>query len=68
MIPKVTDFNAVVAPDLKKVKDKYILWMICTFTRFAKGVVIKDKKSDFLQLDFGVIMEGNLEIQNSKNI
>ena len=42
----MTDFNTVVALDLKTVGDKYILWMICTFTKFVKGVVINDKKAE----------------------
>ena len=45
-IPKAGDFNEIVALDLKKVGEKYILWMVCTFTKFVKGVVIKDKKAE----------------------
>ena len=33
-IPKATDFNSMVAIDLKIVGDKYILWMVCACTRF----------------------------------
>ena len=32
-----TDFNSVVAVDFKVVGDKYIFWMICTFTKFIRG-------------------------------
>ena len=42
-MPRGTDFNSVVAVDLKVVGDKYILWMICGFTKFIRGIVLKDK-------------------------
>ena len=42
-IPRASDFNSVVAIDLKSVGDRYILWMVCTFTKFVKGAVINDK-------------------------
>ena len=42
-IPRETDFNSVVAIDLKIVGNKNILWMVSAFTKFTKGVVIKDK-------------------------
>ena len=45
-IPRATDFNSVVSFDLKCIKDKYILWMICSFTKFVKGVVVKNKKPE----------------------
>ena len=45
-IPRGTDFNSVVAVDLKVVGDKYILWMICGFTKFIRGIVLKDKPPD----------------------
>ena len=45
-IQKAGDFNEILALDLKKVGEKYILWMVCTFTKFVKGVVIKDKKAE----------------------
>ena len=46
--PKLTDFNQVVTLDLKEITDGrnkkvYILWMICGFTRFIRGAVIKTK-------------------------
>ena len=45
--PKLTDFNQVVTLDLKEIKEgnkkAYILWMICGFTRFIRGAVIKTK-------------------------
>merc|ERR1712105_220626 len=45
-IPRATDFNSIVSINLKSVGHKYILWMICSFTKFMKGVVIKDKNPD----------------------
>ena len=42
-VPRGTDFNSVIAVDLKVVGDKYILWMICGFTKFIRGVILKDK-------------------------
>merc|ERR1712030_140420 len=45
-IPRATDFNSIVSIDLKSVGDKYILWMICTFTKFIKGVVVNNKNPD----------------------
>ena len=42
-MPRVADFNSVVAIDLKSVGDRYILWMVCTFTKFVKGAVVTDK-------------------------
>ena len=45
-LPKALDFNEIVALDLKKMDKTYILWMICTFTRFIKGVVVKDKEAE----------------------
>merc|ERR1712105_546205 len=45
-IPRATDFNSIVSFDLKSIGDKYILWMICTFTKFIKGIVVKNKEPD----------------------
>merc|ERR1711905_36468 len=42
-IPRATDFNSVVSLDLKSMAGKHILWMVCTFTKFIKGAVLKDK-------------------------
>ena len=42
-ISRTTDFNSVIAIDLKEIDDKYILWMICSFTRFIKGFVVRSK-------------------------
>ena len=42
-IPRATDFNSVVAVDLKIVGNENISWMVCAFTIFIKGIVIKDK-------------------------
>ena len=41
-ISRSTDFNSVVAVDFKVVADVYILWMICTFTKFIRGIVLKN--------------------------
>ena len=45
-ISRATVFNSVVSFDLKSIGDKYILWMICAFTKFVKGVVVKNKQPD----------------------
>ena len=45
-IPRATDFNSVVAIDLKIMGDENILWMVCAFTKFIKGIVIKDKNPE----------------------
>merc|ERR1712055_702511 len=41
-----TDFNSIVSFDLKSIGNKYILWMICTFTKFMKGIVVNNKNPD----------------------
>ena len=43
-LPKVIDFNQIVTFDLKKWGQKKILWMVCSFTRFLKGVVLNNKE------------------------
>ena len=43
-VPRATDFNTVVAVDWIVIGDKNILWMICGFTKFIRGIVLKDKK------------------------
>ena len=45
-IPRATDFNSVVAIDLKEFGKEIILWMVCGFTRFIKGIVLKNKSSN----------------------
>ena len=45
-ILKATYFNSTVSIDLKIVGDKYILWMVCTYTRFTHGRVLKDKNPE----------------------
>ena len=37
------DFNEIVSLDLKQFGKKYVLWMVCTFTRFIQGRVMKSK-------------------------
>ena len=36
----------VVTLDLKQMDGRYILWMVCSFTRFIKGVVIQNKEAE----------------------
>ena len=45
-IPSASDFNAVVTMDSKEFSKMCILWMICTFTKIIKGMVIKNKKNE----------------------
>jgi transposase InsO family protein len=42
-LPKVADFSEIITLDLKQFGEIYVLWMICSFTRFCQGVVLKDK-------------------------
>ena len=41
----MTDFNQIVTIDLKQFGSKYVLWIVCSFTRFIQGIVLKDKKA-----------------------
>ena len=45
-LPKVVDFNEVVSLDLKKFGDVHVLWMVCSFTRFIQGKVLKNKQAE----------------------
>ena len=45
-LPKVCDTNQIITWDLKEWGQKYIMWMIDSFSRFAKGVVISNKKKE----------------------
>ena len=45
-LPKAQDFNQIVTLDLKEMDGKYILWMICSFTRFMLGKVLPNKKAE----------------------
>ena len=45
-LPKVTDFNQVVTLDLKQFGDKYVLWVVDSFTRFIQGLVLKNKQAE----------------------
>ena len=45
-LPKVVDFNQIVTLDLKQFGNKEVLWMICSFTRFCQGYVLKDKSAE----------------------
>ena len=44
-LPKVTDFNQIVTIDLKQFGTKYVLWCVCSFTRFIQGAVLPDKSA-----------------------
>ena len=44
-LPKVTDFNQIVAIDLKQFGDKNVLWIVCSFTRYIQGEVIPNKEA-----------------------
>ena len=43
-IPRATDFISIVSIDLKSIGDKYILWMVCGFTKFVRGGVLTNKR------------------------
>ena len=45
-LPKVTDFNQIVTLDLKLFGDRYVLWLVDSFTRFIQGCVIKNKQAE----------------------
>ena len=45
-IPRATDFNSVVSIDLKSIGDKFILWMVCGFTKFVRGIVLHNKRPE----------------------
>ena len=40
------DFNLIVSIDLKSIGDKYILSMVCAFTKFMKGTVLTNKRPE----------------------
>ena len=45
-LPKVCDTNQIITWDLKEWNDRYILWLIDSFSRFVKGIVIPNKKKE----------------------
>ena len=45
-IPKATEFNTIVAIDLKIVGERYILWMVDACTKFIQGRVLSDKNPE----------------------
>ena len=45
-LPKVTDFNQIVTLDLKLFGDRYVLWLVDSFTRFIQGCVLKNKQAE----------------------
>ena len=45
-ILRAKNFNSVIAIDLKVIGDENILWMVCAFTKFIKGIVIKDNNPE----------------------
>ena len=45
-LPKSTSFNEVVTLDLKEFGNKYVLWMIDSFSRFMVGKLFTNKEAD----------------------
>ena len=45
-LPKVQGVNEVITLDLKQFGDKYVLWMIDSFSKFMKGALMTNKKSE----------------------
>ena len=45
-LPKVCDTNQIITWDLKEWDNKFIMWMIDSFSRFVKGIVIPNKKKE----------------------
>ena len=45
-LPRATSFNEIVTLDLKQFGNKYVLWCIDAFTRFVKGKLLNNKKSE----------------------
>ena len=45
-LPKSTLFNEIVTLDLKDFGNRYVLWMVDSFTRFIQGKLISNKKAD----------------------
>ena len=45
-LPKVTDTNQIITWDLKEWRGRHIMWMIDSFSRFVKGIVITNKKKE----------------------
>ena len=45
-LPKNILFNEIVTLDLKNFGDRYVLWMVDSFTRFIQGKLISNKKVD----------------------
>ena len=51
---KSHDFNSVVSMDLKQLPkhDKYILYILCKFLGYIKGIVIKNKEASMVLENF----------------
>ena len=47
-LPKTTSLNEIVTLDLKEFGNKYVLWMIDSFTRFMQGKLLNNKKADII--------------------
>ena len=45
-LPKASSFNETVTLDLKEFGNKYVLWMIDSFSRFMVGKLITNKRAD----------------------
>ena len=46
ILPKVSLFNEITTLDLKEFGNKYVLWMVDSFSRFIQGKLISNKKAD----------------------
>ena len=51
-VPRATEFNTMVAVDLKVIGDKNILWMICGFTKFIREIVQKGETLESVKKEF----------------
>ena len=45
-LPKASSFNEIVTLDLKEFGNKYVFWMIDSFSRFMVGKLMSNKKTD----------------------
>ena len=45
-MPKTKSFNEIITLDIKDFDNKYILWMIDSFTQFIQEKLLSNKKED----------------------
>ena len=45
-LPKSSIFDETITLDLKEFGDKYVLWMVESFSRFIQGKLMSNKKAD----------------------